>query len=331
MRNASLLGLLALLAGCAAPARVEAPLLAGEPVADGVSLLRGEFVSGRQPDGNTLLLRGRDGLVVFDTGRHAGHVQRIVDAARTARVPVAAIVNSHWHLDHVSGNPALRDAYPHAQVYASDAIVGAMSGFLADYRAQLKQMLDHAAADDAAIVGWREEIARIASGAKLFPTHPVNAPERLTLAGRRLQLGLERNAVSGGDVWMLDRQTGVLASGDLVTLPAPLLDTACADGWRAALARLDALDFTVLVPGHGAPMDHAGFRRYRAAFDNLLDCADGSAPAATCRDNWRRDAGPLVTPDDAVLADSLLDYYIGQVLRAPRARRLQYCHDGAPR
>ena len=141
MRNASLLGLLALLAGCAAPARVEAPLLAGEPVADGVSLLRGEFVPGRQPDGNTLLLRGRDGLVVFDTGRHAGHVQRIVDAARTARVPVVAIVNSHWHLDHVSGNAVLRDAYPKADVYASDAIAGAMSGFLADYRAQLRQML----------------------------------------------------------------------------------------------------------------------------------------------------------------------------------------------
>ncbi|MFL6591953.1 MAG: MBL fold metallo-hydrolase [Luteimonas sp.] len=331
MKHAPLLGMLALLAGCAAPARVEAPALAGERVAPGVSLMRGEFVAGRQPDGNTVLVRGRDGLVVFDTGRHAGHAQRLVDAARTARVPVVAIVNSHWHLDHVSGNAVLRDAYPHAQVYASDAIAGAMTGFLADYRAQLQQMIDRAAGDDAGIVGWREEIARIDNGAKLFPTHTVTAPERLSLAGRSLQLGLERNAVSGGDVWMLDRQTGVLASGDLVTLPAPLLDTACADGWRAALARLDAIGFTVLVPGHGAPMDHAGFRRYRVAFDNLLDCADGSASAATCRANWRRDAGSLLAPGDTALADSLLDYYITQVLRAPTSRRLQYCHGGVPR
>ena len=203
-------------------------------------------------------------------------MQRIIDAARAARLPVVAIVNSHWHLDHVSGNAALRDAYPHAQVYASNAIAGAMRGFLADYREQLQAMLDKAPADSADALGWREEIARIDSGAKLFPTIPVMASQPLTLAGRPVQLGLETNAVSGGDVWMLDRRTGVLAAGDLVTLPAPLLDTACADGWREALGRLDAVGFTTLVPGHGAPMDHAGFKRYRAAFDNLLTCAAGT-------------------------------------------------------
>jgi len=86
----------------------------------------------------------------------------------------------------------------------------------------------------------------------------------------------------------------------------------------------------ISVPQGSTTLDVLALR-YRAAFDNLLDCADGSAPAATCRANWRRDAGSLVTPGDAELADSLLDYYIGQILRAPKAHRLQYCHDGAPR
>lgn len=331
MKHASLLCLLGLLAACAAPAPAGSPALAGERVAPDVSLLPGTFVAGQQPDGNTLLLRGRDGLVVFDTGRHASHAQRIIDAARAARLPVVAIVNSHWHLDHVSGNAALREAYPHAQVYASNAIAGAMHGFLADYRAQLQAMIAKAPTDSVDAAGWREEIARIDSGVKLAPTIPVAAARSLTLAGRPVQLGLEANAVSGGDVWMLDRQTGVVAAGDLVTLPAPLLDTACADGWREALARLDAVGFTTLVPGHGAPMDHAGFKRYRVAFDNLLACTAGTETADTCRAHWRRDAGALIAPGDAALADSLLDYYIGQVLRAPQARRQQYCHAGAPR
>ena len=331
MKHAALLGLLGLLTACAAPAPVEVAALAGEPVAPDVALLQGAFVAGQQPDGNTLLLRGRDGVVVFDTGRHVTHVQRIIDAARAARLPVVAIVNSHWHLDHVSGNAVLRDAYPQAQVYASNAIAGAMRGFLADYRQQLQAMLDKVPAESGDAAGWREEIARIDGGAKLFPTIPVMASRPLTLAGRPVQLGLETNAVSGGDVWMLDRQTGVLAAGDLVTLPAPLLDTACADGWREALGRLDAVGFTTLVPGHGAPMDHAGFKRYRVAFDNLLTCAAGTATSDTCRAHWLRDAGALIAPDDAALADSLLDYYIGQVLRAPQARRLKYCHAGAPR
>jgi len=107
MKHAALLGLLGLLTACAAPAPVEVAALAGEPVAPDVALLQGAFVAGQQPDGNTLLLRGRDGVVVFDTGRHVTHVQRIIDAARGARLPVVAIVNSHWHLDHVSGYVAM--------------------------------------------------------------------------------------------------------------------------------------------------------------------------------------------------------------------------------
>jgi len=313
------------------PALAQPAAPQAQSIAPGVWLIPGGIRPNRQPDGNTVIFDAQPGLVVMDTGRHAWHRQAILDFAATRPGGIVAVVNSHWHLDHVSGNAVLRDAYPQAQVYASNAIAGAMRGFLADYREQLQAMRDKAPADSADAAGWREEIARIDGGAKLFPTIPVMASRPLTLAGRPVQLGLETNAVSGGDVWMLDRQTGVLAAGDLVTLPAPLLDTACADGWREALGRLDAVGFTTLVPGHGAPMDHAGFKRYRVAFDNLLTCAAGTATSDTCRAHWLRDAGALIAPDDAALADSLLDYYIGQVLRAPQARRLKYCHAGAPR
>jgi glyoxylase-like metal-dependent hydrolase (beta-lactamase superfamily II) len=325
-RIVSLLVLPALLAGCGTrPISAPAPL-PGEAIAPDASLLRGRFVAGAQPDGNTLLLRGRDGLLVFDTGRHATHTQRILDAAREARLPIVAIVNSHWHLDHVSGNVALRAAYPRAQVYASDAIRDAMHGFLADYRGQLATMIDKAPADSD-VAGWREEIARIDAGDALIPTHSITGDGVKHIAGRTLRIGLERNAVSGGDVWMLDQRSGVLASGDLVTLPAPLLDTACAQGWSEALRRLDALAFTRLVPGHGAPMSHTQFGSYRHAFDRLLACAASDATAGACRDGWMLDAADLVPQADVALASSLLDYYIAQVLRAPEPRRSRYCHN----
>ena len=35
--------------------------------------------------------------------------------------PIAAIVNSHWHLDHTTGNWDIRQAYPHVAIYASGA------------------------------------------------------------------------------------------------------------------------------------------------------------------------------------------------------------------
>lgn len=316
-----------LLAGCATSASTPAAL-PGEAVADGVTLVRGMFVAGAQPDGNTVLLRGSTGLVAVDSGRHAAHAARIVDAARASGLPVAAIVNTHWHLDHVAGNVALRAAFPEAEVHASNAIDDALPGFLADYRKQLHQLVAAPGSKPEDIATWQAEIARIDAGPQLRPTHPVTAPQDLSLAGRRMHLGLEDNAVTGGDVWLYDRSTRTLVAGDLVTLPVPLFDTACTEGWRQALAKLDAIGFARLVPGHGAPMDHVQFRVYRRGFERLLACAASDAPADTCKAGWLGDVATLVPQGDAALANSLLDYYIPQVLRAPPERRARYCRKG---
>ena len=318
----------ALLSACsAASPRVAAPL-PGEPVADGIALLRGRFVAGEQPDGNTVLLRAPQGLVVFDTGRHAAQAQRALDAARATGLPIAAIVNSHWHLDHVSGNGMRRAAYPRAEILASDAIRDARAGFLAYYRAQLAGMVAKAPAGDPQAAGWRAEIARIDQGARLSPTRVVQATGPQRIAGMAFTVGLERDAVSGGDVWLYAPRARTLVAGDLVTLPAPLLDTACAPGWQAALARLDAIPFDTLVPGHGTPMTHAQFRTWRSAFDHLLACAASDVDAARCKAGWLREAGPLLPDADRALAGTLLDYYLPQVLRAPPARRARYCRAG---
>jgi glyoxylase-like metal-dependent hydrolase (beta-lactamase superfamily II) len=312
------------LCGCAESASISSSPLPGDTVARDVSVLRGAFVAGRQPDGNTVLLRASDGWIVVDSGRHAAHAQRIIDAVRASGQPVAAIVNTHWHLDHVAGNVPLRAAYPRAEVHAGEAIRDAMSGFLSDYRRQLVELIARAPADSADAIGWREELARIDAGTHLYPTHAVTSAGARTVAGRRLWLGLERNAVSGGDVWLLDPSARVLVAGDLVTLPAPLFDTACPDGWREALARIEREPFDVLVPGHGAPLSRAQFALYRRAFDRLLDCAAGDAGKEVCAAGWLEDARPLIPADDIALARTSLDYYL-DLLRTPQAQRTRWC------
>jgi glyoxylase-like metal-dependent hydrolase (beta-lactamase superfamily II) len=67
-----------------------------------------------------------------DTGRHAWHRDALLSLAVARRRPIVAVINSHWHLDHDSGNPFLRESYPHLTVYASSAIGEALQGFLAD-------------------------------------------------------------------------------------------------------------------------------------------------------------------------------------------------------
>lgn len=151
-----------------------------------------------------------------------------------------------------------------------------------------------------------------------------------TIAGRPLEIGLESRAVTAGDVWVLDPATGVLAAGDLVTLPVPLFDTACPGGWKKALERVSAVKFDLLVPGHGDPMTREQFETYRAAFAALLGCAASEHPEAVCIDGWLRDLGPLVPPSDHDFARFLLQYYIPNILRAAPEKTAAACDDVGP-
>jgi glyoxylase-like metal-dependent hydrolase (beta-lactamase superfamily II) len=141
-----------------------------------------------------------------------------------------------------------------------------------------------------------------------------------TIAGHAFRIGFESHAVTAGDVWLFDPASRVLASGDLVTLPAPLFDTACADRWKSALDRLGEVDFKVLVPGHGATMGRADLATYRRAFDRLLVCAASKSAKQACVDGWMSDAAALIPAEDEKLARSLLDYYVDGNLRASNIR-----------
>ena len=85
----------------------------------------------------------------------------------------------------------------------------------------------------------------IDAGRELSPTDVVASSESVSIAGRKLQLNVDANAVTAADIWLLEPKTGVVAAGDLVTLPAPFLDTACPSGWSAELRRIAETKFSV--------------------------------------------------------------------------------------
>lgn len=302
-----------ILLGTAVPALGVEPLVLD--IGDGIRVVAGRFVAGAQPDGNSIVLEGHDGVLVFDTGRHAVHTQAVVERIAQLRKPLVAIVNSHWHLDHVGGNVLLRQRHPQARVLASDAIFAAQDGFLASYRGQLQKMLA-AETDPQQRSEFEAEIALIDAGRRLAPDE-VLGTERVQrhLAGREVELGIVRGAATKADVWLYDLRTRTLASGDLLTLPVPLLDTACPEGFAAGLEVLGKIDFEWLVPGHGLPMRRAQFERYRTAYRNLLDCAASDRSNALCGAGWLGDVGDLVPAAEHEFAQRLLDYYLTQVLR----------------
>lgn len=284
----------------------------------------GAYVLGEQPDGNSIVIHAPRGAIVIDTGRHPAHLDAVLAEAAVGGKPLAAVINTHWHLDHVGGNPAIRRAHPGVPVYATDAIQGALTSFLANYRRQLEEQI--AAQPDAdKQQPSRAEIALIDSGQALAPDHVVSQSGPMKIAGQRLELHVERNAHTGGDIWIVDRAARLVIAGDLVVLPTPFLDTSCPAHMAAALDRIATVRFDRLAPGHGPALTHIEFDRYRTAFANLLACANSVATPQACAAGWRSDLGSLLPEADHKTADALIDYYTGAILRGPADRTARLC------
>ncbi len=294
-------------------------------VARGVWLVPGGILPDRQPDGNTVVFAAPDGLIVVDTGRHSWHSDAILSLARVQQQGVIAIVNTHWHLDHVSGNPALRKTHPGLRVYASDAIDGALTGFFPASAKESAGYLDDPQVPPATRDDIRGDLRTIANGVALKPDEVIAASGTRTLGGRTLRLNLAPDAVTAGDVWIYDEQSGVVALGDLVTLPAPFLDTACPEGWQQALQLVSATPFEQAIPGHGAPMSRAEFQLYRSAFDAFIACSNSARTADDCAADWTDSISSLLGKDlrERQRAQGMAAYYVG-MLRA-NGGRSKYC------
>lgn len=294
----------------AAPA-AEAPV----DVAPGITLIRGAVVPGRGPDGNTVVFDGPDGLVVVDTGRHTWHSDAILALAKARNRPIVAIVNTHWHLDHSSGNGRLKAVYPKARVYTTTAVDRALApgGFLARNLESAKPML--AAPDTSAVRKDEIEIfvATMAARDALRPDVPVTRDERVRLAGRPLDAHVTDGAVSDADVWLYDREAKVAVIGDLVTMPVPYFETACPDRWSAAMDAVWATPFETAIPGHGRPMTRPQFDAYRTSLRAFVACARTEAPAAQCGTAWANGIGALLgdDPERRKAVASGIEYYVG--------------------
>ncbi len=289
-------------------------------------LITGGVYETKGPDGNSVILDAPEGLIVVDTGRHPEHAEKVLAYARTSGRPVAAIVNTHWHLDHTTGNMDLLKAYPGVPIFASRAIEGKLfENFIAPGRAQAKKALAEGIAPAAQRPGMIRAQAFLDQPAFGRPTAPVTHSGPRRIAGRTIDTRLAPFAVSEGDVWLVIPEERMIIAGDLVVDIIPFMDTACVEGWSKALGEIAAVNFQTLIPGHGAPMTKPQFLAWKSAFDRLAECGRADVPVATCVEGWMTNAAPFIAEDKKAYVRDAAAYYIETRMRSKPEEQQKFC------
>lgn len=198
-------------------------------------------------DLNVTVVGGERGLVVVDTQATvvAGR-EVLADLRRLGAGDVHAVVNTHWHFDHTFGNAAFREADPQVPVHAHEEA----ARNLADWG---PKVIERVAREG----GPRS--AEFAETELVIPDQTFSTWTVIDLGDRAVELIHPGRGHTGGDIVGRVPDAGVLLAGDLVEESGPpgLGDDSFPLEWGETLDTVLALatPSTVIVPGHGAPVD----------------------------------------------------------------------------
>jgi glyoxylase-like metal-dependent hydrolase (beta-lactamase superfamily II) len=245
-------------------------------------------------DGNSIAILSKDGVLVFDSNGTPAAAAAVLAEIRTLTDrPVRYLVHSHWHWDHWYGAQVYTDAFPDVTIVAHEktremmmgpalefnrpGLENGLPGYITSLEAKLAAAKSSgAAAADVTRLIQRIETARFFLDQKTsvrhtFPTKTFTDRMDITLGERQVQVLNYGRAVTPGDTFLYLPAERVLITGDLLVNPISFALSCYPSEWLQVLEKLDALDATVIVPGHGEPLrDKTLLRATRDVFRILL-------------------------------------------------------------
>lgn len=228
---------------------------------------------GRVANGGFLV--GPTGIAVIDTGVSYRHgLERMAAIRRVSDRPIEAVILTHAMQEFIFG----------AAAFAASGAVFITHRKSADL---MRARCEHCLANLRALLG-----EQVMDGTRLIePDRTIDGDTVLRIGGRTLELIHPGWASTPGDLLVRDRASGVVFAGGVIQLDRiPELRDGKLDEWVQAVAAVQRMAPTAVVPGYGPIVDAAGAGRtgdYLTALDrrvrelyaqstSLLDAVDAS-------------------------------------------------------
>jgi cyclase len=341
----------------AASARVNVPNMPqGEPapnparnfevqkIAEGVYAVIRKDLPGLMVDANSVFIINEDDVVVVDTSGAPSTTKEVLAALRRLTdKPVKYVINTHWHDDHIIGDPVYQEAFPGVEFVAHARMREYLPGQGAVNRKNFLQgapgaleSLKSSLSNNKSITGAEitdEERESYASDIRLVELALAEAPgtrltlptitleDRLTLhrGGRVIDILHLGGGHTAGDIVVHLPREGIVITGDLVVWPVPLVggDQSHVGAWGATLEKLRALKPSVIVPGHGPVMRDDSYVKLVAS---LFASVKQQTEAAVARGETLEQARKSVSLDeyrrqfagDSTVRKVLFDIYVAR-------------------
>lgn len=257
-----------------------------EVLGDGIYLFRAPEALDLWTSTNVVVIVNDQDVTVFDSNTRPGTTRKVLaEIHKLTSKPVRTLINSHWHMDHWSGNDQYMKAYPGIQIIATTESRDYMKRmgprfFFDEIDVPLRRQ--RAALDTAIRTGKLhdgspltpearraeeadiEETARFANEMGVVPRVLPTLVYRDTLifwsGQREFDLFSETGDASGSTVLYLPKER-LLVTGDVLVSPEngkgppPWTTTSYSiTPWLASLRSFQSLDLDVIVPGQGPAM-----------------------------------------------------------------------------
>ncbi len=260
---------------------------------------------------------GPIGLVVVDTGSVQAADEVLAAIKKVSELPIRYIFNTSADLDHVGGNEKLSKA--------GITILGGARGN-ASFTDEVTQAFD-LNYGLATVFAHEEVLARMSRSPdveqSLWPTKVYTRAYSMALNGEGIQVFHNPAAHSDGDSTVLFRRADVIASGDIVDINRfPVIDVTAGGSIQGEIDALNRLlDLIVppfpltwqaagslVIPGHGRPLDYSDVEDYRDMVVIVRDILDDmigrgmtlaqvkvADPTKAYRGRYGADSGPWTT------------------------------------